>query len=150
MEEFDADEASAGAVVMSGTGRSASIALLRRHGADEWVIPKGHLERGESWEGAAIREIEEELGIPADQLVVRFELDTYIEGEAAQRFGRRKKVRLFLGTVDGDATALVPDSAHADARWWPISEPLPRLAHTEQAGVLRRLISTALELDDGP
>jgi len=48
-------------------GKSGTILMQRRHFSSEhgglWEFPGGKLESGESAEGAAIREIEEELGI---------------------------------------------------------------------------------------
>src|SRR5947209_504762 len=40
------------------------------HGANTWSIPGGHLEFGESWEEAAMREVLEETGMEIDN--VRF------------------------------------------------------------------------------
>lgn len=36
---------------------------LGSHGAQDWCIPGGHLEYGESFEGCAIREVQEETGL---------------------------------------------------------------------------------------
>jgi 8-oxo-dGTP pyrophosphatase MutT (NUDIX family) len=41
----------------------ALIARRTRTGDLEWILPKGHLEHGESTEEAAVREVEEETGI---------------------------------------------------------------------------------------
>jgi 8-oxo-dGTP diphosphatase len=55
------DEKAAGGVVM----RDGRLAVVHRPKYDDWSLPKGHLEEGESWEDAALREVEEELGIRA-------------------------------------------------------------------------------------
>src|SRR3954449_2255400 len=54
-------EKAAGGVVV----RDGRIAVVHRPKYDDWSLPKGHLEEGEDWEDAALREVEEELGIRA-------------------------------------------------------------------------------------
>jgi 8-oxo-dGTP diphosphatase len=60
--------AAAGAVVWrpderDRTGKSAEIVLVHRPRYDDWSLPKGKLEQGESSRGAAAREVAEETGI---------------------------------------------------------------------------------------
>jgi len=47
----------------SDVGRQ--ILIIHRQRYDDWSLPKGKLDKGESWEDAAIREVEEETGCPA-------------------------------------------------------------------------------------
>ena len=54
-----ADVKAAGGVVLSG-GR---VAVAHRPRYDDWSFPKGKLEPGESWQDAALREVEEETGM---------------------------------------------------------------------------------------
>ncbi len=49
----------AGGVVLDGDGRVA----IRRAEAGDWVLPKGHIEAGESAAAAAVREVAEEMGL---------------------------------------------------------------------------------------
>ena len=51
----------AGGVVFRPDG----AVLLLRHLEGTWVFPKGHIDPGESALGAAVREVEEEAGVPA-------------------------------------------------------------------------------------
>src|SRR5262245_43782574 len=56
---MSAEVNAAGGVVV----RNGRVALIHRPKYDDWTIPKGKLERGESFEEAALREVEEETGI---------------------------------------------------------------------------------------
>src|SRR3954468_21263130 len=44
------------------------IAVIRREKYQDWTLPKGKLDPGESWEAAAIREVREETGFKAKLL----------------------------------------------------------------------------------
>ena len=42
--------------------RDGDVLVIHRPKYDDWSFPKGKLEEGESWEDAAVREVEEETG----------------------------------------------------------------------------------------
>ena len=54
-----------GVVVRHDHGRLEFLLVTARRSAGEWVLPKGHIERGETAEGAAAREVFEEAGVTA-------------------------------------------------------------------------------------
>lgn len=54
--------AAAGGVVWRGRHGDIEVALVHRPRYDDWTLPKGKLEQGESELGAAVREVAEELG----------------------------------------------------------------------------------------
>lgn len=49
----------AGGIVL----RDDAVLLVHRPRYDDWSFPKGKLHAGESWEDAALREVEEETGL---------------------------------------------------------------------------------------
>jgi 8-oxo-dGTP pyrophosphatase MutT (NUDIX family) len=58
-----ADEVrAAGGVVWRRSGDDLEVALIHRPRYDDWSLPKGKLDPGESFEEAALREVEEETG----------------------------------------------------------------------------------------
>jgi 8-oxo-dGTP diphosphatase len=98
-------ECAAGGVVM----RDGRLAVVHRPKYDDWSLPKGHLEEGESWEEAALREVAEELGIRA-RLVRALEPVRYRTPK-----GRDKEVRYWvMEPVDGEFT---PNDEVDDMRW---------------------------------
>ena len=54
----DRVEAAGGVVVRDG-----KVLLVHRPRYDDWTLPKGKLDPGESFEDAALREVEEETGL---------------------------------------------------------------------------------------
>ena len=56
-------EYSAGGLVFDDRGRVAIIARHSRSGHLEWCLPKGHIEKGETPQQTAVREVHEETGI---------------------------------------------------------------------------------------
>ena len=56
-------EYSAGGLVFDDHGRVAIIARHSRSGHLEWCLPKGHIEKGETPQQTAVREVHEETGI---------------------------------------------------------------------------------------
>jgi 8-oxo-dGTP pyrophosphatase MutT (NUDIX family) len=59
----------AGGVVFRGDGRDRRVLLVRAKPAPhDWVLPKGHIERGETPEQTARREVAEEAGVDAEPL----------------------------------------------------------------------------------
>ena len=53
------DQRRAGGVVV----RDGRVLLVHRARYDDWSLPKGKLEPGETWEDAALREVREETGV---------------------------------------------------------------------------------------
>jgi 8-oxo-dGTP pyrophosphatase MutT (NUDIX family) len=74
------------------------ILLVHRPKYDDWAFPKGKLEDGESWEDAALREVEEETGL---QCV----LGAYVGSTHYPIREGMKEVRYFSMAADGEPEA---------------------------------------------
>jgi 8-oxo-dGTP diphosphatase len=55
----------AGGVLRRIAASGPEIVLVHRPRYDDWSLPKGKLKRGEAWEAAALREVQEETGYRA-------------------------------------------------------------------------------------
>lgn len=65
MKQTTLEEISAGGVVFRKIGNKTEFLIGKHSGYHKWVLPKGLVEKGESREEAAVREVEEEVGVNA-------------------------------------------------------------------------------------
>jgi 8-oxo-dGTP diphosphatase len=119
----DPIEAAGGVVVRDG-----QVALVHRPRYDDWTLPKGKLDPGESFEEAALREVDEETGLRAR--LVRELPATHYEVN-----GRPKIVRYWLMDVDHEAPFL-PNNETDQLRWLPPDEALRLLTYDRDRDVL--------------
>src|SRR3954469_6029916 len=90
--------------------RDGAVAVVHRPRYDDWSLPKGKLDPGESWEEAAVREVEEETGVRA-RIVAELE-----PARSRDRKGRPKTVRWYRMDVV-DAGTFAPDDEVDELRW---------------------------------
>lgn len=119
-------ERSAGAVLYRAAAEGRRYLLLQ-YGAGHWGFPKGHVEAGETEEQAAIREVEEETGIPRAHL----KFIPGFRGRTDYRFRRgrttvEKGVEFFL--VEAAVDKVVISHEHTGFVWLPYGEALQRLS----------------------
>ena len=108
--------------------RDGLIVLVHRPRYDDWTLPKGKLDAGESFEEAALREIEEETGIHAR--LVRELPETHYEVR-----GRPKVVRYWLMEVESDP-GFVPNDEVDELRWLEPAQASALLTYERDRDVL--------------
>ncbi|HEY6777825.1 MAG TPA: NUDIX hydrolase [Thermoleophilaceae bacterium] len=122
-----AEVEAAGGVVLDEDGR---VVLVHRPRYDDWTLPKGKLDPGESFEEAALREVEEETGLRC-RLVRELPSIEYRDAK-----GRPKVVRYWLMEVEADV-GFVPNDEVDELRRLPIDEALALLTYDRDHDVLR-------------
>jgi ADP-ribose pyrophosphatase YjhB (NUDIX family) len=119
--------AQAGAIVVRRVDTQARILLVTaKRNPGQWILPKGHVEHGESAEDAALREALEEGGVSGT-----------LVGDAGsvsfRSLGRQYHVRYFVVATrdEGD-----PESGRKLA-WLSYEDALERIAYDNTRRVLR-------------
>jgi 8-oxo-dGTP pyrophosphatase MutT (NUDIX family) len=125
------EETSAGGLVLDTPDSAASGALigrLDRRGRLLWSLPKGHVERGETTEQAAVREVEEETGIRGRVVAPLGSIDFWFIADG-QRV--HKTVHHFLLVAEAGELSDADVEVSAVA-WVPLSELPGRLAYSDE------------------
>ena len=117
----------AGGVVL----RDGMVLVVHRPRYDDWSLPKGKLDPGESWEDCALREVWEETGL-------RCSLGRELPStEYHDRHGRFKQVRYWqMEREDGE---FAPNDEVDELRWAAPAEARGLLTYERDAEVLDAL-----------
>jgi 8-oxo-dGTP diphosphatase len=106
--------------------------LVHRPRYDDWSLPKGKVDPGETDEEAALREVEEETG-------VRSRLGPELESiRYRDRKDRLKQVRYWLmEPVDGNVPKFRPNNEIDDVRWCSAADAGKLLSHDHDRKLIR-------------
>ena len=119
----------AGGVVVDSEGR---IVLVHRPRYDDWTLPKGKLDAGESFQDAALREVREETGL-------RCRLDRELPGvRYRDNKDRPKLVRYWLMEVEEDP-GFAPNDEVDELRWVEPDEARALLSYERDRELLKAL-----------
>jgi 8-oxo-dGTP pyrophosphatase MutT (NUDIX family) len=131
MEASNHVHAAGGVIRRHGPDGGLEVALVHRPKYEDWTLPKGKLEAGESHEEAALREVEEETGLSCR---LERELDpvSYTDPK-----GRPKTVRYWVMTVVGGEFR---ENREVDElRWLSRAAAAAMLTHERDQGTLEAL-----------
>jgi 8-oxo-dGTP diphosphatase len=113
----DAEVLAAGGLVLRG----GKVAIVHRPRYDDWSLPKGKLDEGESFEEAALREVEEETGLTCS-------LTAHVgDTSYRDRKDRAKLVRYF--SMEATAGEFSPNDEVDEMRWLVPEEALKELTY---------------------
>jgi 8-oxo-dGTP diphosphatase len=109
MDPENAEVKAAGGVVWRRGAGGIEVAVCHRPHRQDWSLPKGKLDPGESWEDAAVREVREEIGFEC-RLGRELDPTSYRDQK-----GRAKVVRYWLmEPVSGE---FEPNAEVDELRW---------------------------------
>lgn len=131
---------SAGGVVGRTSGGKVFIALVQEPDLEGWVMPKGHIEPGETVEQAALREVQEETGLKDVKLIEKLGVrERMSHGNVEWKIIH---YYLFQTEETGLNTA---GSDILDAKWFPIDD-LPKMYWPEQQKLIKDSRQTVKQL----
>ncbi len=129
MTDAELVRAAGGLLLRQSPSGALEVALVHRPKYDDWSFPKGKLDAGETFETAALREVEEETGY-------RPTLDREIPGTRYRdAAGRPKVVRYW--TMRPVGGAFRPNSEVDELRWMPLAEAARALSYEHDRALLR-------------
>jgi 8-oxo-dGTP diphosphatase len=127
--------AAGGVPCRRGPDGAIEVLLVHRVQYDDWTVPKGKVEEGETDEVCAVREVEEETGLRcrlgAELPAVRWH----------DRFGRPKVARYWRMEPD-DPDAARPQHEVDEVAWLPVDEAIARLSYARDADVIEAAVAT--------
>ena len=130
VEPDTAEVKASGGVVWRRGESGVEVVVVHRPRYDDWSLPKGKLDPGEDWEQAALREVEEEVGL-------RCRLGPELPPVAyTDHKGRAKVVRYWLMEPDGEP-AFEPNDEVDEMRWLPEEEAAAALSYPHDAELVR-------------
>ena len=112
--------------------RQGRIAVVHRPRYDDWSLPKGKLDPGETWEEAALREVREETGLECE-LGEELSSTSYHD-----RKGRSKLVRYWLMDVVGGE--FEPNDEVDELRWLTPAEAAALLTYPRDAELAQEAV----------
>jgi 8-oxo-dGTP diphosphatase len=124
---MDPEVKAAGGVVV----RDGRIAVVHRPRYDDWSLPKGKLDPGETFEECALREVWEETGLRC-RLGDELSSTSYTD-----RKGRSKVVRYWL--MDASGGQFEPNEEVDELRWLTPDDAAELLTYPHDAELVREV-----------
>jgi len=139
------NQVSSGGVAFRRQGNQVQVALISVGETRRWQLPKGTVEKDETNESAAVREVREETGIQTEvvHLLDRIEY-WFFSSSGGKRTRHHKFVYFFLlRTLSGD----IRDHDHEvnESRWVEINAALKMLKFENEKRILKEAQAAILE-----
>jgi 8-oxo-dGTP pyrophosphatase MutT (NUDIX family) len=128
-------EAAGGVVFRRVPDGQVEVAVIHRPRYDDWTLPKGKLEKGETRHVAAVREVEEETGLR----VRRF--DEWMQTGYRDRRGQNKIVTYYFMTPIGGE--FHPNDEVDEMRWLRLEDAVALLTHERDREMLAAVLPHA-------
>ncbi|HLE07396.1 MAG TPA: NUDIX domain-containing protein [archaeon] len=136
------NEVSAGGVVYNPTLKKI---LLIKDFADKWALPKGWIEKGETEEQAAVREVQEETGLKNLKILARLGETEYFYAATHNRDyglkkGERVHKRVIFFLMETADEKLVPQWEIKGVEWFPVEDVLKTSGYANMEKILESAV----------
>ncbi len=128
MPESTTIDVASGGLLESRDSADLQIAVIHRSRYDDWTLPKGHLEAGETIEQAAIREVEEETGCRGEIIEIVPPIAYLVNGQP--------KIVVFYRMRLVERGEFTPDDEVSSVEWMKPAEALERLTHRVECNLV--------------
>ena len=122
----------AGGVILRDSERGSEVCVVHRPHREDWSLPKGKLDPGETFEQAALREVVEETGLTC-RLGPELASTSYEDQK-----GRPKVVRYWRMEVEHDP-GFEPNDEVDELRWATRDEALALLSYPHDRDLIADL-----------
>ena len=112
--------------------RDGRIAVVHRPRYDDWSLPKGKLDRGETFEQAALREVVEETGFTCE-LLDELEPVRYQDNRGRPKLVRYWRMRVVAGEFE-------PNDEVDELRWVPPDRARRLLSYAHDRALVQSLL----------
>lgn len=129
-------EESFGVIPLSKSEGEWKVFLIQHFKGKYWGFPKGHAEKQETNQEAAIRELKEETNL---EIIRFFQKDPFVEQYQFQIEGKKvfKQVSYFAAEVKGEVI-LQPNEIQ-NGIWLPVHLAVEKLTHKEGKAILTKV-----------
>ncbi len=124
----------AGGIIQRSTPRGDEVMIVFRKRHQDWALPKGMVKEDESFQEAALREVEEETGCSC-------RLGNYLGTISYSDHGVPKVVMFWKMTVI-EEKGMPENDEIGEAAWMPVPAAIQRLSHAQEKALLAHLGST--------
>jgi 8-oxo-dGTP pyrophosphatase MutT (NUDIX family) len=132
------EQVSSGGVAFRRKGTQLQVVLISVGEAQRWQLPKGTVEKNETRESAAVREVREETGIQTDLVRLLDRIEYWFYSSSAGKRTRHHKFVYFylLRALSGDTSD--HDDEVNESRWVEINTALKMLTFENERTILKR------------
>ncbi len=127
----------AGGIIQRATQNGDEIMVVYRKREQDWTLPKGEVRDNESFQEAALREVEAETGCTC-------RLGNYLGTISYADNGVPKVVMFWKMTVLQEKGIVSGTEAIGEAEWMPVAAAIQRLSHAQEKSLLSRLGSSVV------